>query len=143
MEGIVKIQILVNGKEVTEDARPRGSNDQETAVLELEVDLTNNPLMIPGVQNAIEVVAYNGALREISSSGRDAPLVFVETDEFSNAYLLSGRYSVNNDLIEVTVKVFKGEKQIRTFKVEGHKRKLADLASQVAKHMQKIVKKDH
>jgi WD40 repeat protein len=85
----------------------------------------------------------NGALREISSSGRDAPLVFVETDEFSNAYLLSGRYSVNNDLIEVTVKVFKGEKKIRTFKVQGHKRKLADLASQVAKHMQKIVKKDH
>jgi WD40 repeat protein len=85
----------------------------------------------------------NGALREISSSGRNAPLVFVETDEFSNAYRLSGRYSVNNNLIEVTIRVSRGEEDIRTFKVQGQKKKLADLASQIAKNVQEIVTKNH
>lgn len=82
----------------------------------------------------------NGALRDLASTGRTAPLVFLETDEFSNAYLLAGRYSVQGELVEVTVKVSRGNKEVNTFKVRGQKTALAQLAFQVAQQMQRIVR---
>jgi uncharacterized caspase-like protein len=58
--GIGRVTVLVNGKEVAEDARPEGS-DQKASTLDVTVDLTGSPLLIPGARNTIGVIAYNAA----------------------------------------------------------------------------------
>ena len=56
--GIGKIVVLVNGKEATADARPRGA-DADAPKLAVQLDLSNDPRMVPGQKNTIEIVAYN------------------------------------------------------------------------------------
>ena len=58
--GIGRIQVLLNGKEVREDARSPGA-DAEAESLEVEVDLAGSPLLIPGTRNIVELVAYNAS----------------------------------------------------------------------------------
>ena len=58
--GIGQVRILVNGKELVEDARPPGS-DARAATLDIEVDLAGSHLMRAGGDNRIEVVAYNAS----------------------------------------------------------------------------------
>ena len=56
--GIGRVVVLVNGKESTADARPRGT-DADAAKLDLQLDLSSDPRLVPGQQNRVEVVAYN------------------------------------------------------------------------------------
>jgi hypothetical protein len=62
--GIGRVQVLVNGKEAVQDAgaevTARGGPTKD-----LEVDLTNDPRVVPGQTNEIEIRAYNeeGTLR--------------------------------------------------------------------------------
>jgi hypothetical protein len=55
--GIGKVKILVNGKEVADDARGPGL-DTSNQVVTFFYDLKNHPYFIPGKENTIEVVAY-------------------------------------------------------------------------------------
>ena len=57
----------------------------------------------------------NEALREVSSRGQDASLVYVDAAEFPDAYLLAGRYRVEGSRVTAKVSVFKGEKQVGNF----------------------------
>ena len=56
--GIGRVVVLVNGKELTADARPRGA-DADAAKLDLQLDLSSDPRLVPGQQNRVEVLAYN------------------------------------------------------------------------------------
>jgi hypothetical protein len=56
--GIGKVQVSINGKEVTADARGSGS-DPTADSLEVTVGLANHPYLIPGRDNVIEVRAFN------------------------------------------------------------------------------------
>ena len=56
--GIGKVVVLVNGKEATADARPRGA-DPDAAKLTLKLDLAGDPRLEPGKPNKVEVIAYN------------------------------------------------------------------------------------
>jgi len=56
--GIGPVQVLINGKEVTRDARPAGS-DPRAASMDIAVDLTDNRLFIPDEENRIDIVASN------------------------------------------------------------------------------------
>ena len=56
--GIGRVVVLVNGKELTADARPRGA-DADAAKLDLQLDLSSDPRLVPGQKNRVEVVAYN------------------------------------------------------------------------------------
>jgi WD40 repeat protein len=56
--GIGPVQVLINGKEVTGDARPADS-DLRAASLNISIDLTDNRLFVPGKENRIEIVASN------------------------------------------------------------------------------------
>src|SRR5262249_19209571 len=55
---IGRVVVLVNGKEKTDDARPRGAADASAATLELHLDLSNDPRVVPGRKNRVEVLAY-------------------------------------------------------------------------------------
>ena len=56
--GIGRVEVIINGKEVTDDARPRGANAGATK-LNLKLDLSADPRLLPGRTNKIEVRAYN------------------------------------------------------------------------------------
>jgi hypothetical protein len=56
--GIGKVVILVNGKERSADARGPEA-DPHAASLALDVDLRDDPRLLPGEENRIEVFAYN------------------------------------------------------------------------------------
>ena len=56
--GIGRVVVLINGKEVTPDARPRDANPDATT-LSIPVDLTGDPRVVPGKKNRLEVRAYN------------------------------------------------------------------------------------
>jgi WD40 repeat protein len=56
--GIGKVAVLLNGKELTGDARPRGA-DAGAAKLSVQLDLSNDPRLVPGQKNKVEVLAYN------------------------------------------------------------------------------------
>jgi WD40 repeat protein len=56
--GIGRVVVLINGKELTPDARPRDANP-DAATLSIPVDLTGDPRVVPGKKNRVEVRAYN------------------------------------------------------------------------------------
>ena len=56
--GIGRVIVKVNGKERTDDARPRGAN-KDARQMKLEVDLSGDPRLLPGQKNVIEVQAFN------------------------------------------------------------------------------------
>ncbi len=74
--GIGKVVVLVNGKELTGDARPRDAA-AGAAKLDVRLDLSNDPRLVPGQKNKVEVVAYNtdgylcsrGIVREFDGPG--------------------------------------------------------------------------
>ena len=86
--GIGRVVVLINGKELTADARPRGAADDASLKLEVPLDLTNDPRLIFGSKNSVEVLAFNaegylssrGLMLEIDVPGdakAEAPTVHV------------------------------------------------------------------
>ena len=74
--GIGRVAVLVNGKELTHDARPNGT-DAKSRKLALKVDLSKDARVVPGKKNKVEVLAYNadgslasrGLVREFDGPG--------------------------------------------------------------------------
>jgi WD40 repeat protein len=56
--GIGRVVVKINGKELTPDARPRGA-DPDAKTMHAEVSLADDPRLKPGVENTIEVQAFN------------------------------------------------------------------------------------
>ena len=56
--GIGPVVIKINGKELTADARGRGVN-ADAEKLRLEIPIADDPRLLPGQENTIEVLAYN------------------------------------------------------------------------------------
>jgi WD40 repeat protein len=75
----------------------------------------------------------NERLREASASGRSAKLVFVEAEEFPEAYGLTGRYRLVGETVTVTLTLFHGADEVARFKVEGSKTDLNALAGQIVR----------
>ncbi len=77
--GIGKVVVKVNGKEQTDDARPAGTNPKAPA-LDVDVDLSDDPRVVRGGKNTVEVLAYNadgtlasrGLVREFDDPGAPA-----------------------------------------------------------------------
>ena len=74
--GIGRVVVLINGKELTADARPPDA-DTKAGKLDLKVDLSADPRLIPGRKNTVEVLTYNadgylssrGLVREFDGPG--------------------------------------------------------------------------
>lgn len=75
----------------------------------------------------------NERLREASASGRSAKLVFVEAEEFPDAYGLTGRYRLAGENVTVTLNLFRGAEEVASFKVEGSKADLNALAETIVR----------
>src|SRR6266498_1842040 len=75
--GIGPVQILVNGTEMTADARPPGTDPQAKEVT-LEIDLSKAKQVLPGKENRVEVIARN-ADGFLSSKGSARGVVQVFT----------------------------------------------------------------
>jgi WD40 repeat protein len=79
--GIGRVVVLVNGKEQSEDARPRDAAPN-AAKMDIKVDLADDPRVVPGKKNKVVVLAYNadgslssrGVEREFDGPG-EAPKV--------------------------------------------------------------------
>jgi hypothetical protein len=84
----------------------------------------------------------NAALNEVSARGRSAPLIFVDTTDFPNAYALVGRYSsdAEADSIQVSVRVFRGAEMIGEFTVTGQASDLSGLASRIVEMTERRLK---
>jgi hypothetical protein len=73
-------------------------------------------------------------LREISAQ---VHLVFVDSDELPEAYLLLGDYRVANGKTTVVVKLFKGEKEAGEFMIAGDSSGMEKLAADIVKEAER------
>ncbi len=58
-------------------------------------------------------------LNELSTRGRQSPLVFLDVKEFAGAYSLAGRYKVQPDRITLTVRLSQDKVEKARFQLEG------------------------
>ncbi len=75
----------------------------------------------------------NERLRQASTAGRSAKLVFIEAEDFPDAYELAGRYRVSGDAVTVTLSLFRGEAEIARINVDGSKTDLDALAVKIVR----------
>ncbi|MEP7195701.1 MAG: caspase family protein [Saprospiraceae bacterium] len=59
--------------------------------------------------------------REITAQGADANLIFVDVNEYENAYSLRGLYNLKGDNINLRARVFLGSKSIGEFQITSKK----------------------
>jgi len=65
--------------------------------------------------------------RELTSKGKKAPLILLETRNFPDAYKIRGQYTVNDDNINLTVKLFNGKKAVKTIELKSPKENIPKL----------------
>jgi hypothetical protein len=81
----------------------------------------------------------NEAFRDISARGRSASLVFVDADEFPQAYKLSGRYKKTDGNVTVTVYLLVEKETKGDFQVKGNIRNKEQLVKDVLKETEKRI----
>jgi len=83
------------------------------------------------------------ALRETSSRGQEAAMVYVDASDFPDAYTLAGRYRVEGDTVTAKVSVFKGEKQVGSFTVVGGAGALDKVAGEILSRAEALAEGSH
>ena len=78
----------------------------------------------------------NNALREISSRGRSASLIFVDASEFPAAYSFARRYRTITEKLYVLVRLFRGEQKVGEFTVVGNPSALPQLTQELLKTLE-------
>lgn len=69
--------------------------------------------------------AVNQKLNNLSKKGKDSPLIYVNTDNFHQAYKIKGRYTYHNKpdgdghVIDLKVRIFNQQQVIDTFTLKG------------------------
>ena len=81
----------------------------------------------------------NDLLRNVSSRGRQTPLVFVDAVELPDAYRPAGRYAIDGDEVTIQAHMFRGKERVARFKVVGSKSDLDGLANKVVAEAQREV----
>lgn len=79
----------------------------------------------------------NALLRDRSTRGRDAKLVFVDAAEFPGACELVGRYRVADGLVTVTALLSQGDAVLARFEVSGKSDAIQDLAARLVDEAEK------
>jgi WD40 repeat protein len=75
--------------------------------------------------------AVDGLLRDASTRGTDAPLVFVEAKAMPGAFRLAGAYTAEGDRVRVLVRVKRDEKQIAVLSASGTRDQIDKIAASV------------
>ncbi|MEI7635746.1 MAG: caspase family protein [Syntrophus sp. (in: bacteria)] len=82
----------------------------------------------------------NDELREMSFSSRGGQVVYIDTEEFPEAYTLSGRYARTDGKVTVEVYLFKGDMEQGKFTATGGVADLPALARTIVLSTMKMVK---
>jgi hypothetical protein len=69
--------------------------------------------------------------RQITASGAQAPMIYVDVAEYANAYSMKGRYTVTGDAVEVRGRLFKGKESKGEFQVTGKKDAVPELVEAI------------
>lgn len=69
--------------------------------------------------------------KKISSRGARASYIYVDVNQFDNAYSLKGRYTVNGEEVKVRGALFKDSKNLGSFEVTGNKGELNQLVKDI------------
>lgn len=85
----------------------------------------------------------NAQLMDLSFRGNAAPWVFLDVVHYPDAFRAVGRYTVNGNMINAKVLVFKGndKKALGEVKVEGYLNVLDDFAMDIAGELQNLLRK--
>ena len=82
-----------------------------------------------------DVLGLTGALadyfRTITARGAQAELIYVDVNDYENAYSIKGRYTVKGDSIEVRGRLFKGKTSLGEFQVTGKKSNMTGLVEAI------------
>ena len=80
------------------------------------------------------------ALRQVSSRGQEATLVYVDASDLPEAYTLAGRYRVEGSTVTTQVSVFKGEMQVGNFTLTGETSNLDALTAAILSRAELLTK---
>jgi len=80
----------------------------------------------------------NEALREVSSRGQSATLVYVDTSDFPDAYSVSGLYRVEGSAVTARVSVFRSEKKVGSFTLTGATGDLDKLVAEILSQAERL-----
>ncbi|MBK9717575.1 MAG: hypothetical protein IPO85_08700 [Saprospiraceae bacterium] len=73
--------------------------------------------------------------RELTAQGADAELIYVDVNEYENAYSIKGLYNVTGNSINLRARVFLGANSLGEFQITGEKGNIQGL---IEKIMEKI-----
>lgn len=81
----------------------------------------------------------NELLIQLSYGNRDAKMVFVDASEFPDAYSIVGQYSINNNSINLNVKIFKGQEEKKGFNMTGDVNKIDNFVKKVIEETENTI----
>ena len=73
----------------------------------------------------------NELLMQSSIASRDTKMVYIEASEFPDAYTIIGQYTINNNIINLNAKIFKGQEEKNGFIVTGETNKIDELIKKI------------
>lgn len=81
----------------------------------------------------------NDVLRDRCIRGGEGALVFVDADEFPDAYQVAGDYTVENDLAIVRIFLGRGTQDVAEFEIKGDAGRLDELAAVITEEVHRKV----
>ena len=90
--------------------------------------------------NIEDIKLINQQLNDISSRGENGKIVFLSSTNSPDAYSLSGRYTVNGNIIKATVNIKRNKVIVSKFEQEGTTDNLSSLAQSIAIKASEIAK---
>lgn len=81
------------------------------------------------------------ALRDVSARGAEAPLIFWDVPEYSEAYTISGRYRVDGAAVTVSVFLYQDETEAAKFTMTGETEKPDELAARILEKARDVLAK--
>lgn len=87
-----------------------------------------------GISNALD-----SELRDYATKGSSSELIFVDVSKYPEAYSIKGRYQVNDEVVEVTGRLFKDRETIGSFEIKGSKSDLSSLIDQIMEKANELI----
>ena len=88
-----------------------------------------------GLSKALDETLLNTDIDVAASRG----LIFVDVNQYENAYSIKGRYSLNNDEVNLQGRLFKGKQMVGVFEVSGIRSQLQTLIDEILMQVVKIM----
>lgn len=74
-----------------------------------------------------------------SSGPTSRGIIFVDVDEFENAYSVTGRYRLAEDIVTLEGRVFKGREQLGEFTVVGNKNQIEAFVDDILNEVVRVI----